>query len=101
MEDDHQLTHFTDLVTLKRDEGHFTQVKFEISSLVADHDVILPYWWLKEHTPSNFFGGDSLTFGSAYCRQNCVRSMYLSQQDAERGEMAALRQSAPNAVFES
>ena len=60
--------YYTSPVILRHAKDHFSRISFELT-VMADCDIILPYWWLQQHVPSEYWDGDAqkIRFASDYC----------------------------------
>jgi hypothetical protein len=52
---------------------HWTKESFEISPTDSDCDILIPWWWLLKHVPSNFFSTGDVRLDSEKCTRSCTK----------------------------
>lgn len=83
--------YYTAPVILRHSEDHFTRLSFELTDIGDDYDLMLPYWWLQQHQPSEFWNKEAhrISFASPYCREHCTSRAVLGITPASEAVAAS------------
>jgi len=53
--------------------NYYSKETFDISPMEDSCDLMLPFWWIVQHTAREFADGEKISFESEECKKTCAR----------------------------